>query len=495
MQRDTPEHEELSLDPENWDKVEELGRVMLHDMMQYLKNVRERPVWAPLPAEARQSFEEGPPLEPSPLEDLYRDFLQNILPYPAGNIHPRFWGWVIGTGTVSGVLAEMLAAAMNSNVFGGDQSPGFLEKQVIGWFKQIFGFDESSSGLLLSGGSMANLVALAVARNAMAGADVNLEGVRGDGPMILYASAETHSSVVKAVQLLGLGRSSLRSIAINDRFQIDVQQLARQIAEDRSRGCRPICIIGNAGTVNTGAMDNLKELGRIARDNGMWFHVDGSFGAFAVLSPDLRPLVAGMEQADSLTFCLHKWMYMQYEASCVLIRRRDQHHTTFAHAGSYLSHTDGGFAGAGEWFNEYGMQLSRGFRALKVWFAMKEHGLRTYAKLIDQNVHQAKYLGRRIEEQPNLELLSPVSLNVVCFRYRVPGWSEEQTNKLNERLLIDVQNSGVALPSFTRVHGRAALRVAIVNHRSRLQDFDLFLETVMMHGDRLAARQAPVLSL
>ncbi|HSP06245.1 MAG TPA: pyridoxal-dependent decarboxylase [Acidobacteriota bacterium] len=478
--------EELTLDPQDWDAVERLGHRMVSDMMAYLKEVRQRPVWQPVPPEVRQTFEDGPPMEPRPLEDIYQDFVHHILPYPAGNIHPRFWGWVIGNGTVSGVLAEMLAAAMNSNVFGGDQAPGFLENQVIGWFKQIYGYEESTSGLLVSGGSMANLLALAVARNAMAGMDMNRDGIRAAAPLTLYASVEAHSSIVKAVQLLGLGGSALRSVAVNDRFEIDLHALEDRIQEDLDSGRRPFCVIGNAGTVNTGATDNLRELSRIAKKYGTWFHVDGSFGSFAVLSPELRHLVDGIDQADSLTFCLHKWMYMQYEASCVLIRQREQHHKTFAHAGSYLSHTEGGFAGAGEWFNEYGMQLSRGFRALKVWFAIREHGLRTYGKLIQQNAEQARYLGRRIESTPELELLAPVPLNVVCFRYRFPVQNEAQLNQLNERLLIEVQKSGVALPSFTRIHGKAALRVAVTNHRSRLEDFDLFLDTVLHCGRHLA---------
>jgi aromatic-L-amino-acid decarboxylase len=348
------------------------------------------------------------------------------------------------------------------------------------------GFPAEASGLLVSGGSMANLVSLTVARNHQAGFDIREKGLQSGQPqMVLYGSVEMHSSLQKAVELLGLGSQALRKIAVNNQFQIDLDALKEAIRLDRQVGLRPFCVIGNAGTVNTGALDDLQALADICRQEGLWFHVDGAFGALARISPELRPLVAGIEQADSLAFDLHKWMYMPFEVGCVLVRQEEAHRKAFSLTPDYLSHAERGLAGGSHWFSDYGVQLTRGFRALKVWMSLKEHGLEKYGRLIRQNVKQAQYLSQLVDAAPELERLAPVPLNIVCFRFRAGGYSAAGLNSLNQELLIRLHESGIAAPSFTSLNGHNALRAAITNHRSRRADFRILVEAVIRLGKEL----------
>jgi glutamate/tyrosine decarboxylase-like PLP-dependent enzyme len=414
------------------------------------------------------------------------------MPYPMGNIHPRFWGWVMGNGTAFGMLAEMLAAGLNPNMGGGNHAPNYVEAQVIDWCKEMLGFPPESSGVLVSGGSMANLIGLAVARNTLAGFDVRSEGLAGSGVrLVVYGSQEVHSSVEKAVHLLGLGAAGLRLIPVNSEYQIDLNALRASIDRDRALGMRPICVIGTAGTVNTGAVDDLASLADICKREGLWFHVDGAFGAFAALSPETRAMVAGMERADSLAFDLHKWMYMQFEAGCVLVRDAAAHKRAFALTPEYLAHTgDRGIASGDTWFSDYGVQLSRGFRALKIWMSIKEHGIRKYGRMVRQNVEQIRYLAQLVHASPELELLAPVCLNIACFRFRVAGLDDARLNELNKELLIRLHESGVAAPTNTTLNGKYALRVANTNHRSRREDFELLVREVVRQGRELAASAA-----
>lgn len=480
---------EESLDPEDWDAMRALGHRMVDDMLTYLQTVRERAVWQPVPAVARQALHQPLPQEPQGAEPAYADFLAHVLPHPMGNIHPRFWGWVIGTGTPFGMLAEMLAAGMNPNAGGGDHVANYVEAQVIDWCKEMLGYSPGASGLLLSGGSMANLVGLTVARNAQAGFDLRKQGLTAaPRRLVVYASQEAHSSIQKAVELLGLGGESLHQIPVDANFQIDLRALEHAIAQDRSTGHLPVCIVGNAGTVNTGAIDDLDALAGIAARERLWFHVDGAFGALASLSPGMRPWFAGLERADSLAFDLHKWMYMPFEVGCALVKHESAHRHAFALSPDYLAHAERGLEGGSIWFSEYGVQLSRGFRALKVWLSLKEHGIQKYIRVIEQNVAQAHYLAGLVDAAPELERLAPVPLNIVCFRYRVNGWDEPALNAFNQELLIRLQESGVAAPSHTVLSGRYAIRVAITNHRSRREDFDLLVRQLLWLGEQM--RQA-----
>jgi glutamate/tyrosine decarboxylase-like PLP-dependent enzyme len=484
---------EFTLDPQDWEALRALAHRAVDDSLDYLRDVRERPVWRPIPSDVERFLERPLPQDPTPLERVYEDFQKHVFPYPMGNIHPRFWGWVIGSGTPTGALAEFLAAVMNPNVGGGAQLPHRLELQTCEWLKELVGYPKEATGLLVSGGSMANFVGLAVARNARAEIDVNERGLAAaPRRMTLYASSEVHNSVHKMVGLLGLGRDALRSIPVDAEYRIDVAALRRAIAEDRAAGFHPFCVVGTAGTVNTGAIDDLAALADLCAAEGLWYHVDGAFGALAACSPTLAPLVRGMERADSLAFDLHKWLCVPYEAGAVFVRHPDVHHDTFSVPATYLAHVEGGLADYPTWLSDYGLQLSRGFRALKVWMSFSEYGAKSYARLVEQNVAQAAHLAARVEAEPELELLAPVPLNVVCFRYRGrpggPGGAldEPALDRINEKILVDLQEEGVAVPSQTILRGKFALRCAIVNHRSRLEDFDLLADEVLRRGRALA---------
>jgi len=482
-------HPQETLDPSDWGELRALGHRMVDDMMDYLEGVRERPVWRPVPAETRAALDEPTPRGPTDAAEVYRQFREHVLPYPNGNIHPRFWGWVMGTGTPLAMLADMLASGMNPHLAGYDQSPALVERQVIRWMAELLGFPAESSGLLVSGGTVANLVGLAVARNARAGFDLRAEGLqRPDTPRLLvYGSSETHSWSKKACELLGLGDSALRRIPVDDQYRVDVAALRAAIAEDRAAGHRPICVIGNAGTVNTGATDDLQALAAICGEEGLWFHVDGAFGAFAALAPSLRATVAGMERADSIAVDLHKWGYLPFEVGLALVRDPEAHRATFATSSRYLDATPRGIVAGGFPFADLGVQLSRGFRALKVWMSLKAHGADAWGRLVEQNVTQARHLSERVQAEPRLELLAPAPLNVVCFRYVAPGLDAAALNAVNEEILLRVQERGIAVPSSTVLGGRFALRVAITNHRSRLEDFDLFVDAVLAIGAELTA--------
>ena len=480
---------EESLDPADWSELRALGHRMVDDMLDYLQGVRERPVWRPVPAETRAALDEPTPRGSTDPAAVYRQFREHILPYPTGNIHPRFWGWVMGTGTPLAMLADMLASGMNAHLAGYDQSAALVERQVIRWMAELLGFPAGTSGLLVSGATVANLVGLAVARNDRAGFDVRAEGLQRPGAprLLVYGSRETHSWARKACELLGLGDGAFRRAPVDAGYRVEVGALRELIAADRAAGHRPICVIGNAGTVNTGATDDLRGLAALCREERLWFHVDGAFGAFAALAPSLRAAVAGMEEADSLAVDLHKWGYLPFEVGLALVRHPEAHRATFAAASSYLDATPRGIVAGGLPFADLGVQLTRGFRALKVWMSLKAQGADLWGRLVEQNVAQARHLRDRVLAEPRLELLAPVPLNVVCFRYTAPGLDGVALDAVNREILVRVQERGLAVPSSTVLGGRFALRVAVTNHRSRREDFDLFADAVLAAGAELTS--------
>jgi aromatic-L-amino-acid/L-tryptophan decarboxylase len=483
---------EEGLDPQDWSAMRSLGHRMVDDIFDYWQSIRDRPVWQPTPATVKAKLELPLPLEPQAPELVYQDFRENILPYPMGNIHPRFWGWVIGTGTPLGALAEFLGAALNPNMGGGDHVGNYVEAQVIEWIKQMLAYPASASGLLVSGASEANLNGLTVARDSLAGFDVRSKGVQSSPKrMVLYGSSEVHSCIERAADILGLGCEALHLIPINQNYEMDLRALKEAIAADRRAGFQPFCVVGTAGTVNTGAIDDLQALADLCQGEQLWFHVDGAIGSVLALSPDQRDRVRGMQRADSLALDLHKWMYIPYEAGCSLVANREAHRRAFAEHPDYLARARGGLAGGTNWFSDYGVQLSRGFRALKVWMSFKEHGIHKYGRMVDQNIAQAQYLVRLIEQSPQLELLAPAPINIVCFRYKATGLDVAELNKLNQDLLVNLHESGLAAPTYTTLNGMYALRVANVNQRSRREDFDLLVEAVLRLGRELEKEFEP----
>jgi len=491
MAQDRYPYKDENLDPLDWHEMRALGHRIIDEMMDYIQSIPERPGWQHAPSEIKDFFSSPPPRQPQSPEDVYEDFYRNILPYPMGNNHPRFWGWIAGTGTVMGAYADMLAAGMNtpSGSFA-YHSSNYVERQLIDWFKELLGYPSSASGLLTSGGSAANLIALAVARNTKAGYNLRSKGLQAAPKhMTIYASSEIHSSIQKSVELLGLGSDSLRKAPVNGLMQVNHQALEEMINEDRQNGLQPFCVVGAAGTTNTGAIDDLNALADICERENLWYHVDGAFGAWAAITPGGKELVSGMERADSLSFDLHKWMYIPYAIGCVLVRSEEQHRGTFSLTPDYLAHGEGerGMTGIDlPWQSDYGFELSRGFTALKAWMSIKEHGVDKFGRLIQQNIDQAHYLAELVKAAPGLELALPVTLNVVCFRYFRVGIDDKKLDAINKQIEIELQENGIAMPSTTTLHNRRVLHVACTNHRSRKEDFEVLVREVIRIGDEIS---------
>lgn len=478
------------LDPADWEAFRAQAHRALDDAVDFLQHVRERPVWQEMPPEVRERLDEPFPQEPSAFEDVYREFTRSIFPYATGNVHPRFYGWVHGTGTAQGALADLLAATMNSNVGGRNHGAVYVERAVIRWFAGLFGWPRSAGGITVAGTSQANLIAVLVARTHALGAQVRERGLeRSRDRLVGYASEATHGCVRKAFEIAGLGSSALRVLPVDARHRIDPARLAEAVTRDRAAGERPFLLVGNAGTVDTGAIDPLDALADLAAGEHLWFHVDGAFGATAYLAPSVRPLLHGIERADSIAFDFHKWLHVPYDAGCVLVRDGEAHRATFASEGPYLTRMERGLAAATPWFADFGPDLSRGFRALKIWFTIKEHGARKLGAAIERNCEQARLLAGLIDADPRFELLAPVALNVVCFRYRSAPLDEPALDRFNDELVIRLQESGVAVVSSTTLGSRRAIRACITNHRVQNADLELLVRTLGELGDEMAAER------
>jgi len=472
------------LDPADWQAFRSEAHALLEKLITRLEQADEGPVWTPMPEAVKRRLAELPPRLPQGVHKVCADLCELILPFGTGNTHPRFWGWVHGTGTAGGVLAEMAAAMLNANCGGRDHGAIHVERCVIDWMAQWFGFPATAGGLLVTGSSMANLLALAAARTR-AVADVRHDGL-GGAPLVGYVSREGHSCVAKAFALLGLGNAALRRVSVDGEFRMNIDALRRAIRDDRAGSARPFCVVGTAGTVNTGATDDLAGLAELCRDEGLWLHVDGAFGALTILSPQLAGGLAGIGSADSLAFDFHKWLHVPYDAGCLLVRDQATLLATFDDRAPYLA-TDDGLASGDIWPCDLGIELSRGFRALKVWFTIQEHGTLALGEAIERNCAQARDLAARIANRPPLRLMAPVPLQIVCCRYEPPGMDDAAIDKLNAKLVATMQRRGIAAPSTCRIDDRLCIRVSITNHRTRESDLAILLDAIETLGSELAA--------
>jgi aromatic-L-amino-acid decarboxylase len=464
-----------TLDPKDWPDFRHQAHRMLDDMVDYLEYLRERPVWAPMPDAVRQGFRAELPQAPADLTAVYHEFSECILPYSSGNAHPGFMGWVQGGGNPAGMVAEMLAATLNANCGGRDHAPIEVERQIAQWAAQMFGFPASASGIFVTGTSIANFIALIVARTATLGIDCRRDGIAAGGQKLTaYVSAAAHGCVRQAMELAGLGSAALRLVPTDRAHCIDIGALRDAISADRAAGCTPFFLVGNAGTVDIGAIDDLAALAAVAKAERLWFHVDGALGGLAVLAPALKPRFAGIERADSIAFDFHKLAQVPYDSGFILVRDSELHRAAFAAPAAYLRREARGLAGGSPWPCDFGPDLSRGFRALKTWFTLKVHGAAKLGAEIARLCALAQYLKNRVEAEPRLELLAPVALNIVCFRCR-----GADPDRRNAAIVVALQERGIAAPSTTMIDGKLAIRASLVNHRTEERDIDTLVAAVL----------------
>jgi len=490
---------DLTFDPTDWPAFRQLAHQMVDDMLTHFETLRDKPAWRDMPPAIRESFNAPMPTRGAGDEKAYAEFRDRVMPYTNGNLHPHFWGWVQGNGTPLGMMADMLAAGINPHMAVVNQAPGQVELEVVRWLSEMLGMPTGMSGLFVTGGTMANTLGLAVARHAgalAAGYDSREDGMQSDGDtaprprLVFYGSSETHNWARKAAELLGLGNRSFRRVPVDDEYRIDLAALAEMVRTDRAAGLRPFAVIGTAGTVNTGATDDLDAIADLCEREKLWFHVDGAFGALAWLSPSLRPMLAGMQRADSLAFDLHKWGSLPYECACVLVRDEQKHHATFAASASYIDPTARGVIAGGLPFADRGLELTRNFKALKVWMSLIANGVDGLSAMIEQNLRHTRDFVARVESDTALELLAPVPMNVVCFRFVAPDVNEEALNAINAEILLRVQERGIAVPSGTVLRGRYALRIANVNHRTRHGDLEGLADAVVAIGREVLAERS-----
>jgi aromatic-L-amino-acid decarboxylase len=473
------------------EEIRRVGYRVVDLIAEHLTGLPAGPAFQPVPPETIAGFLDGAPLaeEGVSADVLLDDFAARIAPYPFGNGHPRFFGWINSPPAMMGIFADALAAALNPSCAGGNHAAIYVEHQVLNWFKQLVGFPPESGGLLVSGGSMATLTALAVARHVKAGGDVRALGLRGlPGQLVVYVSEDGHGAVRKSSELLGIGNAGLRIIPVDELHRLRVDALEAAIVADRVAGECPIAVVASAGTASTGAIDPLAEVAAVCRRHDLWFHIDGAYGAPAILSGRYRDELAALALADSLGLDPHKWLYVPVEAGLVLVRDAAALRAAFSLVPPYLpvGDTPTGVTGL-PWFSEYGFQQSRGFRALKVWMALRHHGIAGYTAAIEHDLALAGYLVAQVEAAPDLALAAPPSLSIVCFRYVPSSGDAVDLDALNRKVLEEVQFGGRAFLSGTVLGGCFALRVCVVNHRSRVADIDALVAVVREVGAWLAS--------
>jgi len=490
------------LDPSP-EQIRYWGNAAVELIADYFSTIRDRRLYPFTSSrQIRERLDSSLPEEPANFDELLHTFRNTLIELSRHNGHPRMFGYVQAPGTAIAAIADLLASALNANLTAWRSAPVAveIERLTINWIKQIIGFNRESAGLFVSGGSMANMAALAAARRAKAPAQIQNKGAQfSSGTLRVYASEETHHSVAKAAALLGIGRDNVRLISVDERHKINLDELVAAIEEDRAAGHLPICVVANAGTVATGAFDPLKQIGEIARSFDLWLHVDGAYGGFAALAASTRPLFASIEEADSLALDPHKWLYLPVDCGCVLYRDPEIARATFAHEAEYTrvigQEADEAFA-----FWDYGPELSRRFRALKVWMLLKGVGLQALGEAIEKDLACARHFEKLVQNSEDFEMLAPVELSIFCFRHQparlrgalaTAGSSErekieKQLDAHNERLLLALQRDGSSYLSNARLRGRFSLRGCVMNYRTTLGDMEILLDDLR----RIAASPA-----
>jgi aromatic-L-amino-acid decarboxylase len=455
-------------------------------VLEYLTTISERAVRAENYAgKTIESIDAELSVEGVPLDKLIEE-CRRVMDLSRHNGHPRFFGYVASPSTPIGAYADLIASALNANITCWRSGPAGteVERMVVQWLGSLIRYDKQAKGLLTSGGSMANMIALLIASRRKAGADISRRGLWNAGPpMTIYASEEVHMSVAKAADILGLGRDQVRVIACDERQRMRVDSLRTTVETDLREGFRPCCVVGSAGTVNTGVVDPLAELANVAREFDVWFHVDGAYGAPGVLDQRKQHLFAGLERADSVSLDPHKWLYVPVDAGCLLFRDAAAAMAAFNTEDADYIKTHGYSDEEAFAFWDYSVELSRRFRALKVWLTLQYYGTRRIAETIGEDISLAAYLGDVVSNAEDFELLAPVELSICCFRY-VPAQvkSDAELDRLNERIMELVQKGGRAYVSNATVNGRFALRACITNFRTTKTDIDETVDAIRAAG-------------
>lgn len=474
-----------------------LGEELVGLWTEYLSRLRELPVTHPSSAdEVRAGVARDVPDEPLPLAELVAYLRTLVFENATLTGHPGFMAYITGAGTVPGAAADLIAAAINQNVGGWRLSPGAteIELHLMRWFAARLGLPETASGFITTGGAMASLFGLAVARDLRAGWDVRKLGVAGGPPLTVYASAEVHTVNARACDMLGLGADALRLIPVDDQLRIRVRLLRDAIIRDRVAGKKPFAVIATAGTVGTGAIDPIAEIADLCEREGLWLHIDGAYGGIAALTDELRPLFAGIERADSVALDPHKWLYTPHSGGAIIVRDQRQLAQAFGVNPSYV-HEDKELTRRGLDFYAHTPNFSRGFHALKIWVSLLAHGWSAYQRRIAHDVALARYLFERAASHEELETVGqPPELSIACFRYvprelRHDRSAEPYLNALNERLMAELQLGGRVFPSNAVIDGRFAIRACIVNFRTEVTDMDALLSEAVEQGRRLHAER------
>ena len=471
------------------ERAGELGRDAVALWQEWLSELPRLPVARHAGAdEVRRAVARPIPEEPLTRDELLAHLREVVLERSMYPGHPAFMAYISGAGTVPGAAADLLAAAINQNLGGWRLSPAAteIELALVRWFAVQFGLPESAGGLMVSGGAMANFTALKVARDERCGFDAGARGVAAGPPLAVYASTESHHVIDRAADMLGMGREAVRRIPVDAAYSMSVPHLTRAIEDDLAAGVRPIAVVGTAGTVATGAVDPLGAIAEVCARHGLWFHVDGAYGGPAVLAPELKPVLSGVERADSIAFDPHKWLYTPLSGGCVLYRDRRMAESAFALNPDYI-YEDKERSAHGPDLLNLGPQFSRGFQAFKVWVSLLAHGRAAYARRIAQDVRLARYIAQRVAERPEFELSAPVVFSICCFRYVPPDLPpsperEAYLDRLNERLMTEIQLDGRVFCSNAVLNGRVGLRACIVNFRTEAADCDRLLDVAAQHG-------------